>query len=262
MLGLAACAGTTPDLRLDPHPLVLLGEVHDNAEGHRLRLQAFDALLARGARPALLMEQFDRTDQAVIDAALARRPAPSALALVADVLSSRPGRATTMGDSGWNWSFYVPFVERALHHGLPIVAANVGRDEARQVMREGLAALGFDAAVPDDVLAGIAHDIRASHCGQVDEVLARRMALAQVARDQQMARSLEAQAARGAVLLAGNGHVRTDLGAPRWLSATNRRRSVAVGVLETGDDPSSFDRHVFVPAQSRPDPCERMQRPG
>jgi uncharacterized iron-regulated protein len=215
-----------------------------------------------------VLEQFDRADQAVLDAALRRVPPPSAAELIATVQASKPAGST----AGWTWAYYEPFIERALRHGLPIVAANVGRDEARRVMREGLAALGFDAAVPDDILAGLAATIEASHCGQVDNALARRMALAQVARDQQMARAVSAHAtSRGAVLLAGNGHVRNDLGVPRWLDAATRARAQSVGVLEAGDpakgDPArgdnsaaAFDIHIAVPPQPRPDPCGAMRR--
>jgi uncharacterized iron-regulated protein len=254
-LGLGACASGPAPLTLQ-QPLSLLGEVHDNAAGHRLRLQAFDALLATGARPALVMEMFDRGDQPVIDAARARQPRPTAAALVAEVLAARPTGAPTGG--GWSWSFYEPFIERALQLDLPLVAANVGRAEARLVMRDGLAAHGFDPAVPEPVLAALGAGIEASHCGQVDAPMARRMALAQVARDQQMARALEAQAARGAVLLAGNGHVRTDLGAPRWLGPAARARAESIGVVESGDGSAVYDRRVEVAAQPRPDPCAGM----
>ena len=255
MLVVSACANGPAPLALT-QPLTLLGEVHDNAAGHRLRLQAFDALLATGARPALVMEMFDRGDQPVIDAARARQPRPGAAALVAEVLAARPGGAPRGG--GWPWPFYEPFIDRALQLGLPLVAANVGRAEARLVMRDGLAAHGFDPAVPEPVLAALAAGIEASHCGQVDAPMARRMALAQVARDQQMARALEAQAARGAVLLAGNGHVRTDLGAPRWLGPAARARAEAIGVVEAGDGSAVYDRRIEVPAQPRPDPCAGM----
>jgi uncharacterized iron-regulated protein len=246
----------TAPLRLQA-PVVLLGEVHDNAAGHRLRLAAFDALLADGARPALLLEPFERGDQPAIDAARARQPAPSAAELVDAVLAARPGGASR-ARSGWHWPFYEPFIARALQQGLPIVGATVGRAVARMVMRDGLAAHGFDPAVPAPVLDRLARDIEASHCGMLDAATARRMALAQVARDQQMARLLQAHAARGAVLLAGNGHVRTDLGAPRWLDAATRARSEAIGVLEPGEDAAPYDRHVRVPAQTRPDPCAGM----
>jgi uncharacterized iron-regulated protein len=159
------------------------------------------------------------------------------------------------GGSGWRWEYYLPFIALALEHGLPVIAANVSRDDARRVMRDGLAAHGFDAAVPDELLAALAAQIEASHCGMLDASTARRMALAQVARDQFMARVLQANAGRGVVLLAGNGHVRTDVGVPRWLSAELRRRSLAVGVLEEGDATAAFDRRVFTPPHTRPDPC-------
>ncbi len=241
-----ACATTDPAPGLAlRQPVVLLGEVHDNAAQHALRLQAFETMLARGARPALVMEQFDREHQAAIDARRSASPPPDADALI----------AAGQGAAGWHWPFYRPFVAQALAHDLPIVAANVGRAEARRVMADGLAAHGFDADVPADLLAAQAAAIEASHCGMVGAEQAARMALAQVARDQAMARALQAHADRGAVLLAGNGHVRTDIGVPRWLDGTTRARSEAIGVLEEGDATTAFDRVVVTPAQPRSDPC-------
>lgn len=252
---LAACASPPPVLQ---RPVVLFGEVHDNARGHALRLQALDALLATGARPALVMEVFDRGDQPVLDAERQRTPRPAAAALVQAVLAARPAGAAR---AGWDWRFYEPFIERALRFDLPIVAGNVGRDEARRIIREGLAAAGFDAAVPEDIVAAQAREIEVSHCGQVDAAFARRMAQAQVARDQQMARSIEAHAARGAVLLAGNGHVRTDFGVPRWLTPATRARSESIAVLEEGSEHIAYDRSVFVPAARRADPCAGVSMP-
>jgi uncharacterized iron-regulated protein len=246
LITLMACASAPPlppALHFD-QPVVLLGEVHDNAEQHALRLRAFKLLLSTGARPALAMEQFDRERQSDIDSLLARRPRPTAAEVVA-----------VAGGSGWRWEYYLPFVASAIEHELPVIAANVSRNDARAVMRDGLAAHGFKAAVPDDVLAAVAAQIEASHCGTLDANNARRMALAQVARDQFMARVLDAHAGRGVLLLAGNGHVRTDVGVPRWLSADLRARSLAVGMLEEGDTTAAFDRRVFTAPQPRPDPC-------
>ena len=252
---LCACAAppSTAELQFK-QPLVLLGEVHDNAVQHALRLRAFEASLAAGHRPALLMEQFDRDRQADIDRQRAQRPAPDAAALVA--AASAPG-------AGWDWAFYKPFITLALRHDLPIVAANVSRTEARAVMKQGLAASGFNPTVPADVEAGIVAAVLASHCGLLDEATARRMALAQSARDQFMAQMVEKHASRGVLLLAGNGHVQTDLGVPRWLSPATRARSESIGLLE-GDGagaPAPFDRVVFTAAQARPDPCEGMRKP-
>jgi uncharacterized iron-regulated protein len=231
-------------------PLILLGEVHDNAAQHALRLHAFEALLAGGARPTLALEQFDREYQPAIDKALRQTPPPDADALIA---------AAGGAVAGWQWEFYRPYIALALRYHLPISAANVSRTELRSVMRDGLAASGFDPQVPEPLLQALAQSIEASHCGVLDNATARRMALAQAARDQFMARVVERNADRGVLLLAGNGHVRTDVGAPRWLSAATRARSEAIGVLEAGDPSTAFDRLVFTPAQPRPDPCEAFR---
>lgn len=241
-----------------PSPLVLLGEVHDNARQHALRLQALDALLAAGARPALLMEQFDRERQADIDRV---REAARAAGTPLDADSLIDAAKTP--SARWQWAFYRPLIARALEHGLPIVAANVSRGDARRVMTHGLAAGGFDADVPGDIIEKQAALIVQSHCGLVDAEQGRRMAAAQVARDQQMARLVERWRDRGVVLLAGNGHVRRDIGVPRWLSdAATRERTVAIGLLEPGDTGhAAFDRAVTTADQARADPCKPMRRP-
>jgi len=149
---------------------------------------------------------------------------------------------------------------------LPIVAANVGPAEARSVMRDGLAAHGFVADVPAAVMQAHTEQIVASHCGMVNAQTAGRMALAQVARDQFMARVLQdqARAGRSVVLLAGNGHVRADIGVPRWLAPDLRARTRAVGVLETDGTPgmeAAFDTVLHTTAQPRTDPCIGLRMP-
>jgi len=231
-------------------PILLLGEVHDNAVQHASRAEALQSWLeTTGARPALLMEQFDRERQADLDRTRAEPGAtPSSIVQAA-------------GAKGWDWPLYEPYIALALRYQLPLVAANVSREDTRKIVREGLAANGFDAAVPDDLMAEHAEDIVASHCGAIDAATARRLALAQVARDQFMARQVTENAARGVVLLAGNGHVRTDIGVPRWLKPAVRERTVAVGWVEQGHNHGvPFDRTLTSPAHPRPDPCEALRK--
>ena len=262
-----ACAtrGTAPQVALvddlsralRARDVVLLGEVHDNRAQHAARAAALAALLDSGARPALLMEQFDRERQPDIARA---RAAPGADA--ASVIAA----AVPAGGGGWDWSLYRPYVALALQHGLPLIAANVSRADARRISADGLAAHGFDAAVPRDLLDAQAQAIVASHCGHVDLPRAEQMALAQIARDQFMARQVAAYADRGVLLLAGNGHVRRDIGVPRWLAPALRARSLVIGLAESPDAASgggspAFDRQLATPAQPRPDPCEGMRRP-
>jgi uncharacterized iron-regulated protein len=250
--GGGASAGALADaMRL--RRIVLLGEVHDNAHQHAIRLQAFDALIAGGARPALLMEQFDRERQSAIERARA------------EAGPDRVERIITAGadpNARWNWTFYRPFVERALAHNLPIVAVNVSRADVRKVIKHGLAGTGFDAAVTPQLASAQIAAIKSSHCGLVDTKAARGMAAAQIARDQFIAQSIEPFAERGVVVLAGNGHVRRDIGAPRWLSPSTREHAISIGLLEEGDRIADAFDHVFVtPRQPREDPCLAMRKP-
>jgi uncharacterized iron-regulated protein len=233
--------------------VLLLGEVHDNAAQHALRQQALATLLALGDRPALLMEAFDRERQSAIDVAM-QRDTDRPLTVRVEALIDAGGRA-----AGWQWPLYQPYIALALQHGLPIVAANVSRAEARRVIGLGLAATGWQEAVPEDIAHAQAAAIEASHCGQVDAALAARLARAQLARDQFMAQQIERHAARGVLLLAGNGHVRTDIGVPRWLPPALLARSRSVGYLEPDDRRAPYDAVVLTAAQPRLDPCATMR---
>ncbi len=260
-VGLIGCAHPEPhsstQQRLSDavrsRPIVLLGEVHDNAEQHALRAQALRDLLASGARPALLMEQFDRERQSEINEVLAQ-----AGATADDVIQAAGAQGV-----GWDWPRYRPFIALALEYRLPLIAANVSRADAKRVSQEGLAATGFNAAVPGAIESHQTTTILASHCGMLTQAQAGRMATAQVARDQFMARLLGEHAARGAVLLAGNGHVRNDVGVPAWLPPALRQRSVGIGLLESGaSGAEAYDRVITTAAPAaRPDPCEGMRRP-
>ena len=89
------------------------------------------------------------------------------------------------------------------------------------------------------------------------------MARAQLARDAFMAKLLRENAGRGIVLLAGNGHVRADLGVAQWLNASERKRVFAVGFLEHDDTralDTAFDVIVRTPAAQRPDPCMELNK--
>jgi uncharacterized iron-regulated protein len=245
-------------------PVVLLGELHDNPEHHALRAAALARLVSDGARPALAFEQFDRERQPDIDRSRRERPR-DADALIAGA-----------GGRGWDWPQYRPFVQLALDHDLPIVAANLSRTDAGRVMREGFgavfdaqtrAALGLDA-LPAALLASHERAVIDGHCGLLPAAMAGPMARAQVARDVALATAIAPHAARGVVLLTGNAHARRDVGVPRWLPEALRGDALlAVGLLEkradgttSGATPTrAFDRIVTTGAPAREDPCTALR---
>ncbi|WP_084545360.1 ChaN family lipoprotein [Derxia gummosa] len=265
-------------------PLLLLGEVHDNAAQHQLRIEALRRAIVAGARPALLMEQFDRERQPDLDRALAAARRDRAIATPAglDRLADAVIDAGAPGRKGWDWSAYRGFVVLALGYDLPIIAVNLSRADASKIVGGGLESvfspaerqsLGLDRPPPESLLAAQAEAIVASHCNQIDTATARRMALAQIARDAVMAAFLRAHAQQAEVLIAGNGHVRRDLGVPQWLGAT---AAISVGLEEdtglqpgmalalaadrTGGKPATrYDLVIATPAAQRADPCEAFK---
>jgi len=248
-------------------PIVLLGEVHDNPGQHALRAQALAERIAAGERFAIAFEQLDRERQADVDRARGERPRD------ADWLIARAGAR------GWDWSLYRPFVQLALDHDLPIVAANLSRTGASRVVRDGFAA-AFDATalrtlglnpVSPALLAAHEREVDAGHCGAIPVTMLAPMARAQIARDATLAAAIEPWARDGVVLLTGNGHVRRDLGVPRWLSSAWRERTLAIGFVERSPGEAApaadgrYDAVVHTPPVERGDPCASFAprgRPG
>jgi uncharacterized iron-regulated protein len=126
-----ACTTAAPaahpwEPRLAGNTIVLLGEVHDNAEQHRLRLHLLRRAFAAGWRAAIVMEQFDVERQADIDRARREQPRdPQHLIDQATTRAARPG-------AGWNWAFYKPYVALALEYDVPLVAANLANADTRR----------------------------------------------------------------------------------------------------------------------------------
>ena len=258
---MAGCASTRPS----PDPLsqqfvgksyVLLGEVHDNAAGQQQRLQALTRAVEAGWRPAIAMEQFDRERQADIDRARRERPR-DAQYVIAQATGPR---------SGWDWALYRPVVSLALQYDLPLLAANLSRADAAKIVRGGLnevfapeqqAWLGLDKPLPADLVDMQTAALDAGHCGHFPRAMLPGMLNAQAARDAVMAQTMKAYADRGVVLIAGNGHVRRDLGVPRWLDRGSHddARVLSVGYVEYDASGKGFDELVRVPAVERPDPC-------
>jgi uncharacterized iron-regulated protein len=247
---------------------VLLGEVHDNAEHHRLRHGLLAALVRDGRRPAIAMEQFDREHQPALQR-VQNAPAPTPELLMT---------AGRVDAQGWNWSYYEPIIRLALDHRLPIAAANLSRADAFRVSTEGAAAVLGAAAVsalqleeplPDAARVKLERVIDDGHCGEAPRTILPGMIAAQRARDAIMAQTLQAHAP--AVLIAGNGHVRRDFGVPHYLAHYPQGDDVrVVGFIEadaakpaptdyvTAAAPE-YDYIVFTPRTPRPDPCKTLR---
>lgn len=221
---------------------IILGEMHDSAEQHRLQRVVLEGLAARGRRLVLAMEQFDSQYQPEIDAARMRGTDAEALA-----------DAGRFDRKGWNWPFYRPLVQFALEFGWPLAAANLSRGDARAIVADPSRS-GLPPAAPA-VENALKRDIAESHCGKAPgERLLSGMVEAQRARDARMASVFK----RDTVLIAGAGHARRDRGVPIYLKGDVL--SIAFTEIESGrttpqDYEQNYDYLWFTSRTAREDPC-------
>jgi uncharacterized iron-regulated protein len=244
----------------------LLGEVHDHPAHHALRAALVGKFAAPGTATEIYFEQFDREHDAALRAAQARGADADALAVAGKLAA------------GWRWPLHKPLLEAALAAGHPVRAVNLSRADAGRIVAAG--ALRAEESVLAAAIAranwsaererALREEMFESHCRMLPEHLAPGMALAQRARDASIALTLSA-APGGAVLIAGNGHVRLDKGVPLYLPPDTALASV--GFVETRpgmtdprdyargrDGEHSYDYVWFTPPQARPDPCEALRK--
>jgi uncharacterized iron-regulated protein len=252
--------------------VLLLGEVHDNLDHHALQARLVRAVGASGRTPVLAFEMLDDSQQVAVDALAARgEKDPDA---VADAVEWKK--------RGWGpFARYRPIFEAGLAAGMPIRAASLPRAVIAAAAADGLeklpspvrARLERQGPLTEEARLAFRKEMLDSHCGALPEQALDPMVLAQRARDAAMAERLDAAGDRGAVLIAGTGHVRTDRGVPAYLERSGRKMlSVAMvevlpGVNEPGAYAAEFNAQalpadvvVFTPAATREDPCEAFRK--
>lgn len=267
---------------------VLLGEVHDNPDHHRLRAWAIECAARVWRRdparqiPAAVFEHI-RADQSerISDPGGAPHVFRDARALL---------ERLEWAKSGWPESeLFAPLFQAVADAAMPTFAGDAARGEVRDLARAGAsslpaerrAALGLDRPLPAPLQEDLLAELVDSHCGVMPKTAFAGMADAQRYRDAVLARRMaDAAAGQGAaILFAGNGHVRRDRGVPLYLrQMVPGRKIITVLFLEVvpgRTDPSAYvpassdgslpaDFVVFTPAAARADPCEAMRamKPG
>ncbi len=249
--------------RLRSARYVLLGEIHDDAQHHRLRAALLSALLADGRPTWVVFEQIDRQHNAAVAAA----PRDTEVVVSAGQLDRK----------GWNWPLHRPLFDAALAGGATVLGGNLSRAEASSVVRGGVAQAPLELqrwltapAAADAALspawtpaqdAELRHQVDVGHCGALPSAMLASMALAQRARDAALAAAMTGAPPNvRVVLIAGNGHVRRDIGVPHYLAAARADGIVSIGFLERGSDGRTaadgpYDEAWFTAPVERPDPC-------
>ncbi len=254
---------------------VLLGEIHDNGDHHRIQAWLVDRLGKTGqasGRGAVAFEMITADEAAALEAYVRSHPTDAA----------RLGAALRWEERGWpSWSLYQPIAEAAMGTRMALVAAGAPRALEREVRGRSLSALdhalrrrlGLEV-LPESEQSTLEEDLYESHCRQLPREALPGMVAVQRLRDAWMGdRLLEAWTQRGSpvVAIAGRGHTRLDRGIPRYLALrAPGARIASVAMVEVDPRkraPSDYDDGgqghylVFTGAAPRTDPCGVLRRP-
>ena len=245
---------------------LLLGEKHDNPDHHLLQLMVLNHVIEQMRVTNVAFEMMDSDDQAALDQISQHN------------LTTLEGLKAYLGwdEEGWNWDFYGPLILTLVKAKIPLAAANITDATMSQVYGEET--LSERASILDEIgLHQLYVDIDESHCGLLPESQFPAMVRVQQARDYNMANNMAIlELGKLSVLVAGNYHVRRDVGVPNYLLAREshiRREDIVVlsfmEVEQGEDDPASylqepktrpaFDYVWFTPAISNEDYCASLK---
>lgn len=254
--------------------IVLLGEVHDSKDIHSRQVRLLESF--GHDKVVLALEQLDLEYGDALAALDARR----------DVSAVSLSNAGGFDVAGWGWGNYGALFELAAERRWPVRPINLSREKAREVARgkhwrlmldehqvDTIESLSPQLRLPAMKQRDLIEDLKAVHCGDMRDDLARRIARAQVARDILMADAVnrwwKAFPDHQVVAVMGTQHARRDRGAGYWLQKLQAKVGeeavvVSVGMLPLAPDRSSelqgmaserFDWRVPTEPVDRPDMC-------
>jgi uncharacterized iron-regulated protein len=256
-------------------PFVLLGEIHDNPDHHRLQAWVVGQMVRQGRRPVVIWEMIPKRSSKALQDYLAHP----------DASAKELGEALSWKKSGWPaWENYQPIAEAAMDGGLPMAWGNINRELARSVGKEGFSVLGaarqrelyLHESFTPGLTQALQEEIVEGHCNMLPASATTPVANAQRLKDAVFAdQMVRLGRERGAILIAGGGHVRRDRAVPWYL---HRRlpymRSKTLLIREVEKDQQDIKDYLprfpdgrgatdflwFTPRAERKDPCEAFRK--
>ena len=228
-----------------PADVLLVGEQHDAAEHQDLEQQIVSSLAAQGLLAAVALEMAD----AGVSTALLK---PSST-------DEQARRALKWDDKAWPWAAYGPAVMTAVRAGVPVLGANLPREQMPASMKNS----ALDARLPGPALKAQQQGIRIGHCNMLPESQITPMTRIQLAKDIAMADTVHDLLLPGktVVLLAGSGHVDRRLGVPQHLRASVNAKALHLraGDASATDQAEAFDAVWATPTLPETDYCAQLK---
>jgi uncharacterized iron-regulated protein len=234
--------------QLLPATLLLVGEQHDAPEHQALQTALVRQLAETGRLGALVLEMADagQTTQGL-------SPGASESAVQARLRWAQ-------NPQQWPWSAYGPSIMAAVRGGVPVLGGNLPASQVRSAMQDD----SLDQRLGEQALRWQRDNIREGHCGLLPDSQIAPMTRVQIARDLTMARTLSnaAHPRRVVMLIAGNQHVRRNLGVPVHLSPGLNAR-ILMAVADTDGSAAtigSADRIWTSPPRAPRDYCAEFKQ--
>jgi uncharacterized iron-regulated protein len=212
-------------IKLGHKKVILIGEQHDNPEHHAVETLLFEELVTPGT--AVVFEM-----------------------LGSDLPLDELGITTSTGEleaalkpviQAWDWDTYGRLYRNVLQLGGHLVGGNLNQAQIKAIYQgqaDGLPAREQKtrSGVAATVRERIANEISAQHCEPVPAQRLDSMVEIQLARDARMAAQLDQHAGNKTTLLvAGEYHVRKDLGVPRHLERDDISVILLTSVQDSGE---------------------------
>ena len=228
-----------------PADVLLVGEQHDAPAHHEIEQQIVSSLASRGLLAAVALEM---AEVGVSTAQL--KPSST---------EAQARRALKWDDKSWPWTAYGPAVMTAVRAGVPVLGANLPRDQMPASMNDNK----LDGQLSGPALKAQQQGIRIGHCNLLPESQITPMTRIQIAKDITMADTIHQLLLPGktVVLLTGNGHADRTLGVPQHLRADVKAKSLQLraGDGATTDRPNAFDGVWPTPALPETDYCAELK---
>ena len=232
--------------QLLPADVLLVGEQHDAAAHQEIEQQIVSSLATKGVLAALALEM------AEVGVSTGKLK-PSATEL-------QTRNALKWDNKAWPWNAYGPAVMTAVRAGVPVLGANLPREQMSDSMNDKK----LDMQLPGPALKAQQQGIRSGHCNLLPESQITPMTRIQIAKDITMADTIHQLLLPGktVVLLTGNGHADRTLGVPQHLRADVKAKSLqlrAGNAMGTPDRSGAFDGVWPTPALPAKDYCAGLK---
>ncbi|HQQ72024.1 MAG TPA: ChaN family lipoprotein, partial [Alicycliphilus sp.] len=190
-------------------------------------------------------------DPACLEFHKSRRPVTSASA-------AQVRAALHWNEDAWPWQNYGPVIMAAVAADVPVRGGNLPLGRMRAAMQDE----ALDAHLPPAQLELQRQAIADGHCGLLPAERLMPMVRIQLARDASLAQAvLDArQNGRTVLLVAGWGHVRSDLGVPTWLPPELKVKTVIAQAGKALEATETEANYMYAtPALAPRDHCAELR---